>query len=120
MSGYRTHGYDPYFREQMGRPLRPYNWVQWIGISLVGAGFILILADYAARFGWIDDRFDPSGLATLALCVVGAILVSSRRAPPKTVGEEEHRRDARLTLVMFALGTAGLIGAIVLNSLGVL
>ena len=81
MSGYRQHSFDPNAYEQPRPPLKPYNKVQWLGIVLGSVGAVFALADFAVKFGWIDERFDPSTGVTIALCAAGIILINSRRAP---------------------------------------
>ena len=81
MSSYRQHDFDPNAYEQPDPPARPYNKVQWLGVVLGTAGVLLALAGFAARFGWIDDRFQAGTGVTVALCAAGLILINSRRAP---------------------------------------
>jgi hypothetical protein len=78
MSGYRdSSNYDPYASPRYGRPLRPYNWVQWTGVAFVLVGIAIDLSYFAGRLGWIPRDVTP--LVALLPIMSGAILVNSRR-----------------------------------------
>ena len=99
MSGYRDRsGYDPYAYERPGRPLRPYNWVQWIGVALIVAGIVALLAYFAGEAGWIPPLVKQVQLST-ALAIVGSLLVNSRREPGTPVDEEQRRRNRKVLLI---------------------
>lgn len=79
MSGYRDRSnYDPYASPRYGRPLRPYNWVQWTGVGLVLVGLALDALYFANRFGWSKLAFVTPTLA-LPVIFLGISLVNSRR-----------------------------------------
>ena len=110
MSGYRDRsGYDPYAYERPGRPLRPYNWVQWIGVALIVAGIVALLAYFAGEAGWIPPLVKQVQLST-ALAIVGSLLVNSRREPGTPVDEEQRRRNRKVLLITI-LGCAVIFGA---------
>jgi hypothetical protein len=108
MAGYRESRYDPYAYEQPGRPMRPYNWVQWIGVALVAAGIATLLAYFAGRAGWIQPLVKQVQLST-ALAIIGSLLVNSRREPGTQVGEEQLRRNRKVLLITILVCTV--IGA---------
>ena len=113
MSGYRQHSFDPEAYQAHGRPLRPFNYVQWIGVALA----VLILAVnalYAASLlGWIRPVIgNPSPM--FGLMVVAALLINSRREPATLVGSEQLRKNRHWLLVttlicVAILGAAALI-----------
>ena len=51
MSGYREHSFDPNAYEQPGRPLQPYNWVQWTGVAIGVLGLAIIALGLLGRLG---------------------------------------------------------------------
>ena len=109
MGGYRESSYDPLAYERPGRPMRPYNWVQWIGVALIVASVATLLAYFAGRAGWIAPLVKEVQLST-ALAIVGSILVNSRREPGTQAGEEQLRRNRKVLLITI-LVCAVIIGA---------
>jgi hypothetical protein len=108
MSGYREHSFDPNAYEQLGKPLRPYNWVQWTGVALAVVGIAGYLAYFASRLGWIDIGFDNSNAPPFfTLPLLGMMLVSSRREPGTRVGSEQLARNRKVLLI-----TVGVVAAI--------
>ena len=86
MSSYRDPVYDPNAWEQPGRPMRPFNWVQWTGVAFVGLAIVAYFYAAAATFGWVPKlRFQPM-MAGLPLLLIGLALVNSRREPGTIVG----------------------------------
>ena len=78
MSGYRDNSnYDPYASPRYGRPLRPYNWVQWTGVAFVLVGMAIDLSYFAGRLGWIPRDVTP--LVALPPLMAGVALINSRR-----------------------------------------
>ena len=80
MSGYRTSNFDPTHYERGGTPMRPFNWVQWIGVALAAIGVLLSLAVIAAGFGVVSLR-PLLHVPTVVPIVIGSLLISSRRHP---------------------------------------
>lgn len=79
MSGYRdTSNFDPYGQTNYGRPLRPFNWVQWTGVALELLGVAIYIAFILGSFGWTRKLIDTPafGMAPLFL---GISLINSRR-----------------------------------------
>ena len=111
MSSYRQHGFDPNAYEQPGRPLRPYNWVQWIGVAMAVAGIGVNLAYFAGEFGWTRPVIDNPSPA-MALILPAIVLVNSRREPGNLVSELQRQRNRRV-LVITVLVCAIVIGAAV-------
>ena len=112
MAGYRdTSNYDPYAYEQPGRPIRPYNWVQWTGVALIGASIAALLAYFAGRAGWIAPVIKQVQVST-ALAIIGSLLVNSRREPGTPAGSEQLRRNRKVLLITI-LVCAIVIGAAV-------
>ena len=108
MSGYREHNFDPYAYEQPGRPLRPFNWVQWTGVAFEALGLGLMLAHLAGQIGWIAPFFGSSfGFAAM---IIGLALINSRREPGTQIGSEQLARNRRVLLITVAI-VAAIIGA---------
>jgi hypothetical protein len=111
MAGYREHSYDPSAYEQPGRPLRPYNWVQWTGLAFALLGLVGYVAYAADRFGWIHLGLD-SPTPFISLPLIGVTLINSRREPGTQAGEEQLARNRKVLLVTVAVLVA--IGAALL------
>ena len=108
---YRQSSYDPYAYEQPGRPMRPYNKVQWIGVALIVASIAALLAYFAGRAGWIAPLVKEVQIST-ALAIIGSVLVNSRREPGTPVGEEQRRRNRKVLLITILVCSV-IIGAAV-------
>ena len=77
---YRQSSYDPLATSVGGRPLRPFNWVQWTGVALVGLSLVLVVAMLAGELGvsWLRPlRHAPVFIPAL----IGSFLINSRREP---------------------------------------
>ena len=114
MSGYREHSFDPNAYEQPGKPLRPYNWVQWAGIAIGGLGVLLTAVHLASKAGWIPQWLDDSPPAFLLL-LVGLVLVNSRREPSTLAGSEQLEKNRKLLLITVAICAAILGIALVIE-----
>ena len=117
MPGYRQHSFDPNAYVQQGRPLRPFNWVQWTGVALVVAGMAVLVGYFAGRAGLIPEWIDTPAAST-ALCVAGALLVNSRREPGTPVGTEQLQRNRKILLITIVLLAAILGAALVIEFKG--
>ena len=117
MSGYREHSFDPYAYEQPGRPMRPFNWVQWCGVAFVVAGIVALLLYFVGRAGWIAPLIKEVQLST-ALSIIGVLLVNSRREPGNQVGSEQLRRNRKVLLITVAAVAAILGAAVVIEFSG--
>jgi hypothetical protein len=117
MTGYREHSFDPYAYEQPGRPMRPFNWVQWCGVALVGAGIVALLLYFAGRAGWIAPLVKEVQLST-ALSIVGVVLINSRREPGTQVGSEQLQRNRKVLFITVAICAAVLGAALVIEFSG--
>ncbi len=102
MSGYRQSSYDPEAYQQMGKPLRPFNWVQWAGVVLAVIGIAIDLVYYAGRFGWIASVIDRSSAAT-PLLLAGIVLIHSRREPDRDVTPDQRAANRRLLIIIAAI-----------------
>ncbi len=98
MSGYRQHSFDPNAFEQPGRPLRPFNWVQWTGFALAMVGLAINLVYFAGRLGWIAPLLDSTSPAFLLL-IVGAVLINSRREPSTLEDSEQLRKNRKVLFI---------------------
>ena len=110
MSGYREHSFDPHAYERPGRPLRPFNWVQWTGVGFMCAAVVLLLAVFASAAGLISPAFEHNAGLALVLSVVGTTLVNSRREPGTEVGSEQLAKNRRVLLITVAV-VAAILGA---------
>src|SRR5690349_10195850 len=99
MTGYRDQsGYDPYAYERPGRPLRPYNWVQWIGVVMIATGALYAFAFLLAAADVIPIHF-KSAMPFALLPLIGQTFVNSRREPGTPAGEEQLRRNRKVLLI---------------------
>jgi hypothetical protein len=79
MAGYRdTSNYDPYASPRYGKPLRPFNWVQWSGVALIVLGIAIELFYLAAEVGFVA-KWAPSPAIAVAPLIIGVNLINSRR-----------------------------------------
>ncbi len=105
--GYRQSSYDPLATSYGGRPTRPFNWVQWTGVGLIGLGLALVLAMLAGQLGvsWLRPlRHAPVFIPAL----IGSLLINSRREPVDEATAEALVRQRKLVL------TVSLSGAVLL------
>ena len=118
MSGYRQHSFDPNAFEQPQPPLRPFNWVQWIGFVLVMIGLAINLLYFAGRFGWIPPLLESTSPA-LVLLIVGVVLINSRRQPGTDLAPElASARKRWLIIIIIGLCAAILGGAAAIELTG--
>jgi len=118
MSSYRDPVYDPNAWEQPGRPMRPFNWVQWTGVAFVGLAIVAYFYAAAATFGWVPKlRFQPM-MAGLPLLFIGLALVNSRREPGTQVGSEQLAKNRRVLLITILVCAAILGAATLIEFLG--
>jgi hypothetical protein len=117
VSGYRQSSFDPDAYQAMGRPLRPFNWVQWTGVALVTVGLLLGSIDIAGELGWIGRLFDGDP-PTFLLTILGLVLLNSRREPPADVTPEQRAANRRLLSITAALCALALGLAVAIDLLG--
>jgi hypothetical protein len=111
--GYRQSSYEPLATSYGGRPMRPFNWVQWTGVGLIGLGLALVLAMLAGQLGvsWLRPlRHAPVFIPAL----IGSLLINSRREPVVDPAPElaaARRKSLLITAIVCAviLGAAALI-----------
>ena len=116
MSGYRQSSFDPEAYDQPGRPLRPFNWVQWTGVALEVVGLGLFLLYIAGMLGWIAPIVGDSSAGFIPL-LVGVALVNSRREPSSLVTSEQLEKNKRM-LVITIIVLVAIFGVVALiNSL---
>ena len=119
MSGYRgRQSFDPSAGGDYGRPLRPFNWVQWTGVAMIALGTISALAFLLGEVGVLPKFLprSPQPFATLPL--IGMLLVNSRREPGPVPEDEQHRRNRRAALVTVAVVVPIVIAAAAVTLLG--
>jgi len=101
---YRQSSYDPLATSVGGKPLRPFNWVQWTGVGMVALGVALTLAMLAGEFGipWLRPlRHAPVTMPML----IGVLLVNSRREPvPDSAPELAAARRKWLAITVAVCG----------------
>ena len=80
MAGYREHSFDPNAAPpgSYGPPMRPFNWLQWIGVALIVLGIGADLLFLAASAHLVPLNIKSPMLGTSPL-VVGIVLINSRR-----------------------------------------
>ena len=113
MSGYRdTSNYEPYATTNYGRPLRPYNWVQWTGVGLVAIGLAIDALYFAGRLGWTKAIATPT--YAVAPLILGVTLINSRRAEvhdfaPELAGQRKRWLIVITLICVVVLGAAAVI-----------
>lgn len=89
---YRQHSFDPSAQTVPGKPLRPFNWVQWVGVAMETFAIVWLVLFTAAKLGWAPwgelDMFPATVPA-----ILGAALINSRREPDRVMGTEEMTRN---------------------------
>ncbi|MFL6740366.1 MAG: hypothetical protein ACJ8FF_02550 [Sphingomicrobium sp.] len=116
MTGYRESNFDLNTPPDYGRPLRPFNAWQWLGVAIIIAGIAVVVAAFASRFGWLPAEVGKWLAAGTSLCVIGALFVNSRR---ETLSPEETAKRRRGALIGAAIGLAiCAVGAVILYFAG--
>jgi hypothetical protein len=101
MSGYRDRasGFDPMAGGSYGPPLRPYNWVQWLGVGFAAIGILVMVAYFLDRAGLIPNRFGDV-FPAIMLMGVGSILINSRRQEVPLTPETKRRNTIILGVTL--------------------
>ena len=97
--------------------MRPFNWVQWCGVALIGAAILFDLVSMARLLGWIETTA-PSVTFAIAPLVIGVALINSRRDPGTVVGSEQLAKNRRVLLIAIAACAAILGAALVIEFIG--
>ena len=118
MTGYRENIYDPNAWEEPGRPMRPFNWVQWTGVGFVVIAIAAYFYAAAATFGWVPKLGFQPMMAGLPLLLIGLSLVNSRREPGNQVGSEQLAKNRRVLLITILVCAAILGAAVVIDFIG--
>ena len=118
MSGYRQSSYDPEAYQAMGKPLRPFNWMQWTGVAFQIVGFALFLEDIAERIGWLPPLLDLPSITPLMLLLIGMTLINSRRGPATDVTPEQRADNRRMLILTVILSFAILGVALIFDLTG--
>ncbi|MEO6435146.1 MAG: hypothetical protein ABIP55_05235 [Tepidisphaeraceae bacterium] len=117
MSGYRQSTYDPDTHERMGRPMRPFNKWQWLGVAFAVAGVAVYLLYLAGRLGWIAPLLSsPTG--GIGFLLAGTALINSRRHPATDLAPELASARKRWMLIIVAICAAILGAATVIQFTG--
>jgi len=103
MSGYREHGFDPSAGGSYGPPLRPYNWVQWSGVGIAVVGIAIDLLYLGGRAG-VSPKYLDSPSVGIALPLIGAVLVNSRRQEVPLSPETKRRNTIILGVTLAVCG----------------
>jgi hypothetical protein len=109
MPGYREHGFDPSAGGDYGRPQRPFNWVQWLGVACLFVGAAIMLAYVGGGLGLLPKLLDSPTPGT-AFVMIAIPLIASRREAG-TLSVESKRR--RTVIIAVALAVCALTAALV-------
>lgn len=103
MAGYRQSSFDPNAGGNYGRPLRPFNNWQRLGVALVVVGALLVVALMIKRIAAPDHATDDWIPASTSIVILGSVLVNSRR---EELTPEQCARQRRRVLIVAAFGLA--------------
>ena len=110
MSGYRQDSFDPNAFEQQGRPLRPFNWVQWTGVGIASIGIALSTLHLAGWIGWTPHWVDDPSPPAFIWLLLGVVLINSRRQPATDLAPELASARKRWLIIIVGL-CAVILGA---------
>jgi hypothetical protein len=102
MSGYRESSYDPYAYEQAGRPMRPFNWVQWTGVAFMSAAIATLMIHFAGKAGLIPPLIEDVQVS-FGLSMIGLVLINSRRQPGTQGGADQLARNRKVLAITVAV-----------------
>ena len=103
MAGYRdTSTYDPYASPRYGRPLRPFNWVQWTGVAFDVIGLGLYLVYFAGQFGWIAQKLS-SPMLGFPFIMLAIPMINSRREEVPDLAPELAAARKRWLIIIVAI-----------------
>lgn len=103
MAGYRESGFDPNAGGASGKPLRPFNKWQRLGVALVVGGALLIVALLIRKIAAPDHASEDWIPASTSIVILGSVLVNSRR---EKLSPEQCARQRRRALIIVAFGLA--------------
>lgn len=106
---YRQSSFDPFAASAPTRPMRPFNWVQWVGIGLEVAAFGIMFWHVLVRLHLLPPPAAPIQYATLS-ALIGITLIGSRREPvPENEDPARRGRDRLwMTVSLTVLGLMAL------------
>jgi hypothetical protein len=111
VSGYRDRtAFDPSAGGGHGRPLRPYNWVQWLGVASLFVGAAVSLAYIGGSLGLVPKLLDSPMLGT-AFVVMALPLINSRR---QDVPLSPETRRQRTIIIAAAFAVCIAVAALVI------
>ncbi|MCW3796283.1 hypothetical protein OMW55_00465 [Sphingomonas sp. BN140010] len=103
---YRQSSYDPLATSAGGRPLRPFNRVQWTGVALIVLSLLLVAAMLAGEFGLTSFR-SLRHAPVFIPALIGSLLVNSRREP--VVDPAPELAAARRKWLLITVAVCGVI-----------
>lgn len=118
MSGYRQHSFDPMAGNDLGRPIRPYNTVQWFGVVLQLLSLCVYGYHFAAKADWVADPGFETIMFGLPLLIVGMVLVYSRREDEHDLAPELAAARRRWLIIITVLCVALIAVAAAIELLG--
>jgi len=110
---YRQSSYDPLATSVGGKPLRPFNWVQWTGVAMIALGVAFALAFLLGQAGLIP-QYLHNALPGSQLPLIGMFLINSRREPvvdqaPELAGERRKWLIRVSVACVLILGLAAIV-----------
>jgi len=110
MSYRDTSNYEPFGTMNSGRPLRPFNWVQWAGVGFGLFGLLIAAWHFAVELGWLDRLLQVGIAPAIFNLGLGAILINSRREGSTDPAPELAAARKRWLLITLAI-CAAVLGA---------
>jgi hypothetical protein len=117
MTGYREHSFDPNAGGG-GRPLRPFNWVQWTGVGFMAGAGVMLLAVVASAAGLLSPAFEHNAGLAAMMSVVGASLINSRREGSTDLAPELAPARRKWLLITIVVCVAIIGAAVVIEFSG--
>lgn len=90
---------------QWGKPLRPYNKVQMLGVALIAASIAWLLLWFAGRLGW-TPRWIEETWPFIVMSPLGNLLLYSRREDYVPPDDAQRRREMWVTGVAILIAIA--------------
>lgn len=98
---YRQSNFDPALHEEhSGKPIRPFDRWQWVGVAAGAVGLVLVILFLGQTLDLVSLPFEISGASVFIFCLSGNFLL--QRDPEPAPGTLDGRRKLSLFGVLLA------------------